>query len=139
MMEAAGSSEMLPASYKTVWCYATEHSVIIKHMLIWANTYVHSFCLQRVMSAVDDSSDESGESQWDDDDDDDDDDDYDTGEEEEEEDENSRLLLAAKVTNLYCRQFTIYSFPLHYGPGVHSALTEMSTRNISWEVKAASA
>jgi len=25
-----------------------------------------------------------------------------------------------------------YSFPPHYGPGVDSDLTEMSTRNISW-------
>ena len=63
------------------------------------------------MSDVDESSDESGESQWDDDDDDDDDYDCDTGEEEEEE-ENGRLLLAPEVASLYCR---------HYSCGVDSA------------------
>jgi hypothetical protein len=59
------------------------------------------------MSDVDDSSDESGESQLDeDDDDDDDDDDYDydcdTGEEE----ENGRLLLAAKVASVCFRHYS---------------------------------
>jgi hypothetical protein len=89
------------------------------------------------MSDVDDRSGESGESQWDDDD--DDDDNYDSGEEEEEEDENGRLLLAAKVTSLCCRQFILQLNPSScaVAQGLTWSLTEMSTRNISWGVKAA--
>jgi hypothetical protein len=73
------------------------------------------------MSDVDDSSDESGELQWNEDDDDNDDDyDYDsnTGEEE----ENGRLLLAAK--------WLVYVLGT-IGVGLMQPLTEISMSDIS--------
>jgi hypothetical protein len=48
-------------------------------------------------------------------------------------------VLKFKCKTPVVPKVNVVSFRPHYGPGVDSALTEMSTRNISWGVKAASA